>query len=332
VIKAAAAGLGALVLGVTLVAAATGGVAAQFLGDPGGSAGGSSGGGQSAPSTSALSDIPPDYLLLYMSAARTCPGLDWTVLAGIGSVESDHGQSTLPGVHSGANFAGAEGPMQFEPATFAEYATPIPNGGADPASPYDPADAIYAAGRMLCANGARDDADIHAAVFAYNHADWYVAEVLDRAATYAAQVIDTGPAVASRVAQEAINYAEGQLGLPYVWDGSGPAHGDAGFDCSGLTQAAYAATGISLPHNAAAQYADTVHVPPGQPLQPGDLVFYGASSATIHHVGLYLGGGQMIDAPDFGQVVQIQPYRWAGDDYYGAARPARTDTSRGGSA
>ena len=52
----------------------------------------------------------------------TCPGLPWAVLAGIGEVESDHGQSTRAGVHSGANYAGAEGPMQFEPATFAQYA------------------------------------------------------------------------------------------------------------------------------------------------------------------------------------------------------------------
>jgi integrase len=58
-----------------------------------------------------------------MGAARTCPGLPWSVLAGIGKVESDHGQSTAPGIRSGANFAGAEGPMQFEPATFARYAT-----------------------------------------------------------------------------------------------------------------------------------------------------------------------------------------------------------------
>src|SRR5689334_5662867 len=72
------------------------------------------------PSVLALNDIPPAYLTLYMSAAQTCPGLPWTVLAGIGKVESDHGRSTAAGVHSGANFAGAEGPMQFEPATFAQ--------------------------------------------------------------------------------------------------------------------------------------------------------------------------------------------------------------------
>ena len=95
--------------------------------------------------------IPADYLTWYMDAAQTCPGLPWSVLAGIGTVESDNGQSNLPGVHSGANCAGAEGPMQFEPATFAEYAA----GPDKPLSPYDPADAIYTAAAMLCAKGAR---------------------------------------------------------------------------------------------------------------------------------------------------------------------------------
>lgn len=120
----------------------------------------------------------------------------------------------------------------------------------------------------------------------------------------------------------AVDYACAHLGLPYQWDGSGPAAGDAGFDCSGLTQAAYAAAGIALPHNAAAQYAVTVHVPPGQPLEPGDLVFFGAGPATIHHVGLYLGGGLMIDAPDVGLTVRVEPA--AEPDYYAAARPTAT--------
>ncbi len=69
-------------------------------------------------STAATATIPPAMLALYQKAAVTCPGLPWTVLAAIGTVESDNGQSNLPGVHSGANAAGAEGPMQFEPATF----------------------------------------------------------------------------------------------------------------------------------------------------------------------------------------------------------------------
>nr|WP_240437662.1 C40 family peptidase [Sciscionella marina] len=123
-------------------------------------------------------------------------------------------------------------------------------------------------------------------------------------------------------AMAAINYACGQRGLPYVWGGNGPEHGDTGFDCSGLTQAAYHAAGINLPRTARAQH-DTGHpVPPGQPLLPGDLVYYG-NDTNIHHVGLYLGNRKMINAPDYRQPVQISPYRHPGDDYYGASRPSK---------
>ena len=137
------------------------------------------------PSTLARASIPADYLAWYIGAAQTCQGLPWPVLAGIGKVESDHGQSNLPGVHAGANAAGAEGPMQFLPATFGEFA--VDADPAQPVSPYDPADAIYTAARMLCADGARggSPAGINQAIFAYNHAGWYVAEVLSWAARYA---------------------------------------------------------------------------------------------------------------------------------------------------
>jgi hypothetical protein len=73
--------------------------------------------------TTATSRIPAAMLTLYQIAAATCPGLPRTLLAAIGTVESDNGESTLPGVHSGANAAGAEGPLQFEPAKFAERHT-----------------------------------------------------------------------------------------------------------------------------------------------------------------------------------------------------------------
>ncbi len=125
--------------------------------------------------------VPAAMAALYRQAAATCPGLPAGVLAAIGTVESDNGTSTLPGVHSGANEAGAQGPMQFEPATFAEYALPVPPGGVTPPSPYDPVDAVYAAARLLCADGARGGADVAAAVYAYNHSSAYVAEVLDLA-------------------------------------------------------------------------------------------------------------------------------------------------------
>ncbi|MFC0432246.1 C40 family peptidase [Kutzneria buriramensis] len=117
----------------------------------------------------------------------------------------------------------------------------------------------------------------------------------------------------------AVNYACGQRGLPYVWGGNGAQ--DGGFDCSGLTKAAYAAAGISLPRTAQTQYDAGPRVPAGQPLLPGDLVFFGTPS-NVHHVGLYIGGGLMIDAPDFGQHVKSEPYTETG--FLGATRPAGT--------
>lgn len=127
--------------------------------------------------------IPPAMLALYRQAAPACPGLPWSVLAAIGTVESSNGTSSLPGVHRGANGAGAEGPMQFEPATFAAYDRPVPPGGAVPPSPYDPVDAVYAAARMLCADGAHHGTDLAAAIYAYNHSETYVGEVFAVAAT-----------------------------------------------------------------------------------------------------------------------------------------------------
>lgn len=182
-IALAAAGL--LLLVVVLAAGATAGLASALgLGLGAGNNSGLGVGSGPKPNAAVGRTIPADYLILYQQAAATCPGLPWNVLAAIGTIETDNGQSPLPGVHSGANYAGAEGPMQFEPATFTAYATPVPPGGANPPSPYDPTDAIYAAARDLCANGARDAANLPAAVFAYNHADWYVTQVLTLAAAY----------------------------------------------------------------------------------------------------------------------------------------------------
>jgi cell wall-associated NlpC family hydrolase len=119
----------------------------------------------------------------------------------------------------------------------------------------------------------------------------------------------------------ALGVAMAQLGLPYQWGGDGPTAGDAGFDCSGLTAFAYAAAGIRLPRTAHTQFGAGPHVPAGSPLQPGDLLFYGTPDA-VHHVGMYLGDGRMVNAPTFGQPVRTAYYRWRGDDYLGATRPA----------
>jgi hypothetical protein len=138
------------------------------------------------PSPTARAEIPPAYLALYEQAGRQY-GIDPWILAGIGSVETDHGRSTAPGVHTGVNsFGCCAGPMQFSisgpGSTWDRYGVDGNRDGR--ADVYDPADAIPAAARYLVASGA--PADYHAAIFAYNHADWYVAEVLAKAAQYRA--------------------------------------------------------------------------------------------------------------------------------------------------
>ena len=125
-----------------------------------------------------VADIPPAMLALYREApGRECPGLAWTVLAGIGRVETDHGRDTA------VSSAGAEGPMQFLPATFLEYGVDADGGGQPDIT--DPADAVLSAARMLCADGAADPTQLAAAIYAYNHSWSYVTDVLGWAGTYA---------------------------------------------------------------------------------------------------------------------------------------------------
>jgi soluble lytic murein transglycosylase-like protein len=130
----------------------------------------------------ALHILPPssEYLALYKAAAPTCPGLSWTVLAAIGQVESGHGRST------GSSSAGATGPMQFMPGTFAAYAVDGDHDGS--ASISDPADAIYTAAHYLCANGAaHGPGALAGAILHYNHAVWYEQMVMKLAGMYASQ-------------------------------------------------------------------------------------------------------------------------------------------------
>ena len=100
-------------------------------------------------------------------------------------------------------------------------------------------------------------------------------------------------------ASAAIAYAEAQLGKPYEWGASGP---DT-FDCSGLTMMAWRQAGVYIDHYTGAQWTETARVPIDS-LQPGDIVFYGSTGETSYHVGLYVGGGQMIEAPHTGAFVR----------------------------
>jgi Transglycosylase SLT domain len=126
------------------------------------------------------SQLPTTYLQLFQeSAARYCPGLSWTVLAAIGQIES------ADGTNEGPSSAGALGPMQFLPSTWAIWGIDGfgQTGTPDIMNPYD---AVPSAANLLCADGAAAGGPaLSAAIFDYNHANWYVSEVLSLAAEYA---------------------------------------------------------------------------------------------------------------------------------------------------
>jgi cell wall-associated NlpC family hydrolase len=118
-------------------------------------------------------------------------------------------------------------------------------------------------------------------------------------------------------AQAAIDFARAQIGKPYEWAADGP---DT-FDCSGLTERAWQQGGVGLPHYSVAQYEQSQKIGLGD-LRPGDLVFFGSDSSdyhSIYHVALYIGGGDMIEAPFTGENVRISSI-WR-DSLFGAARP-----------
>jgi hypothetical protein len=182
---------GTVVLACLLVLAVTGyGMAADLgLLDPPAAARPDHGAPGPPPSSTARADIPAGYLATYRATApRHCPGLSWTILAGIGKVESDHGRAPLPGVRSGWNHAGAAGPMQFGIGVgragnaWARFGRDYDHDSRT--SVYDPGDAIPAAARYLCDAGAPQRLDT--ALYAYNHSSSYVAMVKAIARRYAA--------------------------------------------------------------------------------------------------------------------------------------------------
>jgi peptidoglycan DL-endopeptidase CwlO len=116
-------------------------------------------------------------------------------------------------------------------------------------------------------------------------------------------------------ASAAVAAAESQLGVPYVWGGETPG---VGFDCSGLTQWSWAQAGVSIPRTAQAQFDAIPQVSLGA-LEPGDLLFWGDGTGDIYHVAMYVGGGDVIQAPETGEDVSISPI-WD-DQLVGAGRP-----------
>ncbi len=310
----------------------------------GGGGGCGTGSGQSVVqpgvSTTAQDSIPADYLVWYQKVGAQYD-VPWTILAGIGEVESDHGRSTLPGVHSGENAFGAAGPMQIgvggkagnqwgglpvHPASEVVNGVATDEDGKPTVSVYDQADAIAGAARYLIEHDVQNNPS--AAIFAYNHANWYVQDVLTWASTYASggftvsEITPQGGAgspascaggnvlaalvTPNAAAATAISFAEQQLGKPYLFGGTGP---DA-FDCSGLVMMAYRAAGIDIPRTSQQQWKWGPHIPASK-VEAGDLVFFAGADGTDTapgHVGLVIGDGEMIEAYAVGFPIRVSTY------------------------
>src|SRR4051794_6432436 len=164
-------------------------------------------GARYTPSAVALADIPGNYLR-WIRQAGDRYGLDWSVLAGIYSIETDFGRLDAPGVRSGENHAGAAGPGQFLAPTWRIYG--VDGDGDGVKDRYDPADAIPGTANLLARSGA--PADYRRAIFAYNHASWYVDDVRARAVRYrGATGADPGAAQAALVADAPVTAACAEL-------------------------------------------------------------------------------------------------------------------------
>ncbi|MFJ5926593.1 C40 family peptidase [Kitasatospora sp. NPDC092948] len=238
-----------------------------------------------------------------------------------------------------AQYDAAVGPLQFLPATFAGLAGKIRPGGG--ANPQNIDDAAMAAALYVCGNGRdlTDPKQLNAAIYQYNASTAYVNEVLNwRQQFLALGAGDGGSGVpASERAQKVIAAARSQIGVPYSWgggneqgkstgiccsDGGQDGRTVTGFDCSGLMLYAFGQVGIHLPRLASDQAGVGTRIPASaglDALQPGDMVFFAPdgsrSDSAIYHVGLYIGGGQMIAAPKPGDNVKQQAvwnYNYAG--------------------
>ncbi|GAB2768005.1 C40 family peptidase [Amycolatopsis magusensis] len=290
-------------------------------------------------------EIPQRSMLAYAKATITMSQeqpechVSWVTLAGIGKNATDHGRAGggvinedgRPAQPIGTvellDFNGtvvseldANGPMQLTPAVWDKWARSA--GGAGAPDPQNLDDAALTAARALCADG-RDLSDGPTwwnAVSSLQDAPLFLHRVLATANVYGTVAKTDAPPKTSVL--KAVYFAIEKIGLPYVWGGNGIEGGHEGFDCSGLTTAAYGNAGITLKRTAHWQYGSVPLVPVAEEPQLGDLVFFGNPSTKIHHVGIYVGNKQMVDAPTFGQAVQVHAYRRPGDDYAGAGRPA----------
>lgn len=235
----------------------------------------------------------------------------------------------------------AVGPFQFLPSTWESVGKDA--NGDQRADPHNADDAALGAAVYLCGNGRNlaQRSQLSAAILQYNHSAAYVANVLGWIDQYTAAARTPDLGRLSGKAKGVIAAALAQRGVPYSWgggNGNGASFGICcspsgksgaairGFDCSGLTTYAYARVGIRLPRTAAAQASTGRRIPASLgrgALRAGDLVFYAYApgrDSTIYHVGIYVGGGQMVNAPRPGTAVRLDAVD-AMSGYAGGARP-----------
>jgi cell wall-associated NlpC family hydrolase len=272
--------------------------------------------------------VPAAYKALVQRWGNLCPAINPALLAAQLYQESGWRTDAL-------SHANAQGIAQFIPGTWAVYG--IDGNGDGRRDVWDPNDAIPSAASYDCAL-AKYVKDVPGnttdnMLAAYNAGAYrvidargipaltetqdYVKSIRALERNFAAPLTRIDP---TQQAAGAIAFAQSKLGTPYLWGGEGAAEQGGRFDCSGLTQAAYAKVGITLPRVANDQYNAGPH-PSRDQLLPGDLVFFSTDrndSRAIHHVGIYVGGGYMIDAPRTGAVIRFDPIDT--NDYFGATR------------
>jgi hypothetical protein len=272
--------------------------------------------------------VPARYQALVQQWGNLCPAINPALLAA--QLYQESGWNPRAQSH-----AAAQGIAQFIPGTWAAHGIDGDKDGDRDV--WDPADAIPSAAtydcklagyvkkapgdpvnNMLAAYNAGAYAVIrYGGIPPYKETQNYVRIIRTLEKSFARPVGRVDP---SRQAAGAISFAQQQLGKEYLWGGNGTPEHDGRFDCSGLTQAAFRTVGIDLPRVANDQYNAGPH-PSRDELLPGDLVFFSddlTNSRAIRHVGIYVGGGYMINAPRRNTLIRFDKIDTA--DYFGATR------------
>ena len=278
----------------------------------------------SSPSGSVnTSQVPAAYLPWVLSAGALCGVITPAVITAQDQVESGWNPRAV-------SPAGAEGIAQFLPGTFATWGQD--SDGTGDVSPFDPADAIMAQGRYDCSlaslmsaleGAGQVSGDVLSLALASYNAGPGAVEAAHGVPAYAAGYAQSIESLASTkyagavaadsgAGEVAVAAAESALGTPYQYGGScADPHGpdpSAWCDCSSLVQMAWAAAGVSLPRTTYQQVDVGTPVTSVADLEPGDLIFIPGSDGTVSdpgHVGMYVGDGYLINAPQTGQVVQF---------------------------